>query len=623
MFDQINQQKPPYAMIAGFTLVIIGVRLHLVSNLGSHVPYWDDWMLGFILELYQRHGFDSDLVFFSTSNQHRWIFTKLLNIGLYELNNHQWDPLLPMIFNAVLWGGTGAGLITIAYRCSTEVNAHTLSFFILILWTFPLSLFNALSTIQSMNYFMIWFVLMGCWMVTSRAYSWVWWVGMLFLAAGGLSYAGGILAPIAVTVGCIILWYFSDASYKRQHRVTALFAGAISIFSVHHLFFYSTSGSSKAISLEAFLISLIKTLSWPLSEHMWPALIFILPIVLLGLQVFKHASRHPRLFSFTLFLAGFSLILAVAIAYSRGYAGIGPAGRYYEFMAIYLLANLLALLLLNTGKYGVSLRYARSLSLIWVICVGSSSVTLYKAVSFMVEGRAKLVPAQEQVVSDYVLTKDDRVFRGKKDFEVPFPHKDQLSEFLDKADAGNLLPYQFQRRGMAVAANQNVFTVNGFGATPGGKYRGHENVLGSYNLEHGAQHAKGKYISEVFTADRPFVMIPTLGYLGYPGTSLKLVGENNKDEKVIPDNPEARFANHWKETLVPVPDSRYRIHAVDDSDSIWFAYAAPRSVGRLSYYAHLLLSNAHLIWQFGVLLLVLLNRNVLFSLFSPRLQTRR
>jgi hypothetical protein len=115
----------------------------------------------------------------------------------------------------------------------------------------------------------------------------------------------------------------------------------------------------------------------------------------------------------------------------------------------------------------------------------------------------------------------------------------------------------------------------------------------------------GEYISEIFVAKRPYVMMPVSGYLGFKGTSLTLVGEDNgRIVKVAPRVLSSSLEHEWREILVKAPDKRFRIVAKDESSHIWFAYAAPRSVGRLSYAVDRLIRHGDKIWMFGLLLLI-------------------
>ena len=623
MTDKLNNS--PYLLIAAFTIIVIGVRLYLISTHGSQAPYWDDWIIGLKLNNYLNDGFSINNVFFSTNNQHRWVFTKLLNIGLFNLNHDQWDPLVPMVFNSFVWAATGALLIFIAYRNSQSINAGTFTFFVFVLWIYPLSIFNVLSTIQSLNYFMICFVLVGCWLLTYRAKSIKWAFGLLFIAMSGLSYAGGILAPIVISIISAALALLTKKN-KQQHINTAIGTGAVSLLSVHHILSnISSNASSASTSIISFFTSLAKTLSWPLSEHTWPFLIFILPLLLFSIAVLRKKNQDSQLSRFTLFIGGFSIAIAVAIASSRGQEGLAPANRYYEFMSIYLIANLLALLqLTNLYLHSYKTKFLASLKIVWLLCIFASIDHQLFGLKFLLNEHDSLVPVQESVISEFNHTRNMDVFLNKKFREVPFPHHEQLSKMIIDFERNDIMPYQFQLSDMRVFENEGAFTIHGVGAGRGpiGLYQKQEPVMGSYIPTRGSQNNKGKYITEFFKTKRPYIMVPTQGYLGFPGTTLKLVGKNNKDEKLIPHHKNAFNAHTWTQTIIPAPDSEYSIHATDNSNELWFAFAAPRTVGRLSYYAYQMLNNNRMIWISGILLLAFSLRKRVTLAFTAQSDSR-
>lgn len=604
-------------IVAAFGLIVLGARLLLISNYATYVPYWDDWIIGLKLHNYHNYGFDVENTLFATNNQHRWVFTKLLNIVLFELNHHQWDPFVPMVFNSFIWLATGALLLHIGYRNSHTINSTTFAVFVFILWIFPLSLFNILSTIQSLNYFMIWFVLLGCYLLTSKALTIRWFAGLLSIAAAGLCYAGGILAPIIIAIVSFTLAAFASTE-RRQHLITGMATAVVSVASIHHIFTHLlSSGRVKSTSIDAFLTSLAKNLSWPLSEHTWPFLIMLTPLLLFTIVVLISSTKNHRLSSFTLFIGGFSVAIAVSIAQSRGINGAGPANRYYEFMSIYLIANLLALLQLNNLKprfYPKQLIAA--LSIAWIAVIVGSIEHHINGIRFILKEQQALTPVQESVVSAFAYTRDEAVFLNRKNREVPFNQPTVLAQMISDLEDDDMLPYQFQLRNMKTRDDNQVFIKNGLGATVAGAYRHREPVLGSFNPARGSQNNTGKYISEIFSADRPYVMVPTLGHLGFPNTSLKLVGKNNRDEKILPATLNLSSEHIWQHTIVPAPDSEYSIHASDNSPQLWFAYAAPRSVGRLSYYVYRMFGYGKVILFAGVLLLLFLLRESIFRAFK-------
>ena len=85
----------------GFSLLILGAKLHLINAFGSDVPFGDQWdaEAPSYSELLKGALDPSRLV--ALHNEHRFLFTRLLVLNLFDLNG-QWDPLLQMAVNAFI-----------------------------------------------------------------------------------------------------------------------------------------------------------------------------------------------------------------------------------------------------------------------------------------------------------------------------------------------------------------------------------------------------------------------------------------------------------------------------------------------------------------------------------------
>jgi len=120
--------------------------------------------MGYRMSLYMESGFDPTWLY-GLTNEHRAMFSKLTNFALFKLNNLQWDPYLTMVLDAFLWGAIGVFMICLGFRQRDKINPWFFSILIIVLWTYPLSLFNTLSTIQTYLYYMMIFVLCGFWLL--------------------------------------------------------------------------------------------------------------------------------------------------------------------------------------------------------------------------------------------------------------------------------------------------------------------------------------------------------------------------------------------------------------------------------------------------------------------------
>lgn len=88
--------------VLGAALVVLGARFWLICNYATQVPFLDQWggeglylyrpwLLGQLTwhDLFQRH------------NEHRILFTRLLDLFILNING-QWDSILIMMINTII-----------------------------------------------------------------------------------------------------------------------------------------------------------------------------------------------------------------------------------------------------------------------------------------------------------------------------------------------------------------------------------------------------------------------------------------------------------------------------------------------------------------------------------------
>ena len=106
----------------------------------------------------------------------------------------------------------------------------------------------------------------------------------------------------------------------------------------------------------------------------------------------------------------------------------------------------------------------------------------------------------------------------------------------------------------------------------------------------------GEFQSQALSSSGlPYLEIEVAGDLGEAGLSLELVDlVTGRRTEVLPPN---KVGGQWEACFVRAPAGAFRIIARDASRTGWFAFKAPREVGRLSFWAVVMVR----IWP-GVLL---------------------
>lgn len=594
------------------------------------MPYWDDWGIGGLLYNYHTVGLSFEELT-QDINQHRQVFGKLMSIGLFEMNQQQWDPFVLMIANSITWTASGLFLISIAIKHHHEINPTPIIFLILVLWLYPISLVNAVWGVQSHVYFMVLFAILGCWFAGEPPFSAKWILGIFCVFAGGLTLAGGSFIGVSVATVYLLLTIF-DKPRRNQHLWTCLFAalgGALGLT----LIAIQPGTSAFMANLESFesFLTFAKSMSWPVRTQIWPFFIFLIPIITLVFYVIKDKRSESRLIPFMLSLYGFIFITTIAIAAARSSNGAGPARRYADFLALAFVASSFALVFIQQKKYRLPRLANHSLIVLWVFASILAIPYRMETTFFTIEDRNTTVPYQEQYVRQYINTYDSKKLLGKRPRHVPFPRPESLAKYLIDFEEADILPYSLQKPPELTYNpeqslnewKESAFITNGFHLPVKNISTDHgwdgELVMGSFYEPRGGVKITGNYESNTFEIKRPYAMIPIIGYLGYSGTQLKLVNVISGDEIIIePSIKSSELVEDWREVLVKVKRGYYKLVAEDSSETLWFGFAAPRSVGRLSYLGQKILDMGQIIWLSGVGLLCLINRKKIIYLIQNK-----
>ncbi|MFT6006524.1 MAG: hypothetical protein ACI9SX_001499 [Pseudoalteromonas tetraodonis] len=608
-----------YLLILGISFIVVGTRLEIMGQLASFVPYWDDWDLGgFLLK-----NFNSDLSlhdYVSASNEHRMIFNRLISILVFEANQFQWDPMVMMVVNAIIWLISGLVLIKIALKSSPHLHSPSLLILIFLIWITPISLVNVLWGVQTHTYTMIFFSVCGCWYSGYPPLSKAWWFGILSLIAASLTLAGGTFAAFSVVAVQSVVW-FHDRDTRADSIKTILAALAAALFGLSLILSQPGAHSANDLTIIAALTSFLRVMSWPLSNQIWPALVLACPVILLFWGYLRNQQSMTQIARFSFCLYVFIIAIALAMVYARGRYGFGPSRRYFEFLALGTIASFAALLQLRPLAKTIWLRAYPLLVCAWLIVCVLSIPWIWSTLSYTLDDRNKLVNKQITIVKSYLNTGDREWLRGKPFRQVPFPNKEGFGDFVLDFDKANILPYQIQtadflkydERATITELRRSPFIKNGtLEASSGtfGKRPYQEDVYGSYRPIAGGMAAVGKFTSTIFEINRPYTSIPVIGYFGYPKLSITLINvDTGVRFPVLSKIINSSNAEIWRNILVKLPRGYYRLEAEDQNSKLWVGFATPRSVGRLSFYTQRLINYSDWIWQLGIILLIFSLRN--------------
>jgi hypothetical protein len=623
-----------YLLIFSAIALVVGLRLELLELYALQTPYWDDWRVGAFLNKTHVSGLEfSDL--FRSANEHRMMFNRIWSLALFELNHQQWDPIVWMISNAIIWAISGAVLIGIVQNNAPAASRVALTMFIVLLWAFPFAMVNILWGVQTHTYTMILFSVLGCWWSTDQVFSLKWCFGILCLTAATFTLAGGTFASAAV-IGVSLMSFLATrkSPLKATFLVTAAAAAVPAIIGLS-LIAKLPNHSSQELILGDAVTTFLKTMSWPEVTGLYYAFVFAVPIIVLIVQVFRHGAAPSRFTRLVLSLFAFTVIVALAVAYARGHGGPSPARRYFEFLSLIPLSSLMAIGVISTGIYRINATAIATMLALFIAAFFAGMPLQINAIDYTLKEKAVLAPIQTQITSRYLNTQDPEELLGHPYRHVPFPRVNTLQDILDEMSKADTLPsslqpqpdLQWNPERLEADRVESPFIRNG---TPieidgiiGSDHFG-EPAYGSYNPDKGGEAAVGSFASATVRITRSFAEISYMGDINGPGMSLLLedVGSGTK-YPIVPTIYKPRYSGRhspttWASAFVKIPRGYYRIVAQDNSEVSWLAFGSPRSVGRLSFYSQKLMSYGHWIWKIALFLLLISMRESLINLLSSR-----
>jgi len=609
-----------YFKLFAVVLVIFGSRIWLVHNFGSSVPFWDDWSAadGLFLPWLNTNLTFSDI--FATHNEHRPVFTRLINLFLFILNDRQWAPLAGMVVNALFSTLTAIILIVVVRNRLGHVVENLLLFSIALLWSLPYGWENTLWSFQSAWYLVMLLTLLALWgLLYHENFTWKWWLGAICGFFAFFNVASGFsVFLVIITIKLYLLAV--DHGKRASHLPTLLISIAITSICVMLI----AKTPHQAININEFLWALGSNLAWPWVSYPSLSLLLYLPFFALLVRLISLRHKPSQAELFVLALGGWVILQAIGIAYARGgnvvyIQGAGPNSRYMDILALGIIVNLLAIHLIAQPWYGLPAKVKLRLKFyasLWGLLVVFG---LYSLLSTGVIGG---MPALQWVKArnidhlkhsrDFILTGDINVLKNKPFKHIPYPIPEYLANLLSNMQLRSILPRSLAVPPLLESATQDntAFFPNGFHPSTG-KYQ-KEDTLGSYH--HTGNFTTGHFTSQPIEIKTGFMEIPVAGYLGVKDLRLQLLVKGQNEPVII--TPPILPRKFWVSCYVRTPEQPFQLVAIDNSTELWFAFAMPRGIGTLSYGVMWLLRNGQILFLAGMALLWLIFTPPLLANFT-------
>ncbi len=433
----------PAALVFAFVLV---TQLVLVAAAGTDIPFHDAWDIeGRWLYPTWGDGRLTGAGLVQPFNEHRILWTHLLNLGLFAANG-QWDPLVQCVAIAFLRAACAAGLVW--GFCAPLVGGArwTVAAVVAIAFLPHLAWHTVLWGIQSHTYFALGFSLIALALLGSGPAS----PGRIIggLMAGGaalLAMGPGALVPVA-------LFGMALVRFSERRRIdrggAAQLAAALALLVVALWLRVEAPGGAdwQPAGAGEFLLAAGRTLAWPHVGAPIAALALNLPLLGLVLARVLGRRRASPGEDFVILAGGWSVAVALATAWMRGGGAelaVGVPSRYVDFLIPLPLANAWCALVLAREAAGAWRTRARWLAGAWAAFIMIGWVGLSTEVMRrLILPRARDREAPVRLTRAFQEADSVAVFAGQPRLLVPHPHPEGTvrAVFQDVRMKGKLPP---------------------------------------------------------------------------------------------------------------------------------------------------------------------------------------
>ena len=440
----INHPARMWPVAAAVFLTVLVPQLALVAACGTDIPHHDQWDAEGGLYGAWRDGTLTFSDLLRPWNEHRILWTHLLNLGIFAANG-QWDPLVQMAAVAVLRATCATGLAWAVAKNFATGGRIAVATVMAVAFLPHLAWHHTLWGFESQIDFSLGFSLLALGLLGGETLS----SGRI--AAGLLAGAAGLLAmaPAALVPGALLGLASLRAIEQRRIAAREIWPAAL-LFALAFALRADVPAHAvlRAHSAGEFLKGAWRVLGWPHAETPLGALVVNAPLLLLlGLRLARRRAA-ARGEDFVVLVAGWSVGLALATAWARGGGGElggGVPSRYVDFVVLLPLANVWAAVTLAgetpTPRRSPSMLIAGA----WGVFVIAGGLALTAEVwRGLVRPRARDREAPVRLMRVYQATRDDAIFAGQPHLLVPHPNLAVVRAVLDDPRMKGAFPPSMQ-----------------------------------------------------------------------------------------------------------------------------------------------------------------------------------
>lgn len=569
----------PVFLLAILLVPMMAVRAYLVLRFGSSSPFWDQWdaELDNLLLPYLRGELHFSQ-FFAAHNEHRILFTRLVSLGLFAANGNQFDAKVEMLFNIVPYAAALGTMAWVGMRTLVPAARPFLILGIFALASAPFGWENLIAGFQNQFFILALLSLITIWLASADVLDRRRLPAILICSVLALfTMASGIFAA-AAAAGLVVYRLLAADIDRRRGVLALLLMLAVTVVGLVTLPAPPHGDTFHARSIGQFLEALRNTLAWPLRPRWISVAVLWLPTISLTLAMLRRAltrqsiSRGER---FAFAVAGWVLVQAVAMAYSRGTEVHNVVtSRYTDLLAIGVINNLWLVLHACFGNGSRLPSWGRTtVSAVFIGWIALSSFPTFVAAKGSMQERSIAGAMQEKILATYLRDGDLDALRDTPG-RFPYPDAERIGHVLSRSDAASIMPIEI-RRPLAFP------TDHCSGLEHPGAFAGLPNrpqAIGTYLVDGGDANIIDCSSAPVLVKGGR--MLYFQGGYGPPGVAATLVGKQHTIELVT----QGVTGDRWRPRLLDLPADEYQLHIVDNDPHGWVAVTPPIEAGRLTQF---------------------------------------
>ncbi len=344
-------------------LLVFAGRSALVFHAGSPVPFHDQWIAE--AEQLLVHHAQHTLTwhnFVVPHSDHLHVSTRLIAYGLYRLTG-RWDMLAEMLVNNALIAAAFGWLYCQFRRTAPSAWVGWAAVPFGAWLASPLFYGNALWGFQSsIEILVLTAVVQVIAAASLRGFDRHWVLAFVAGVIGVISFGSGVFASVIAALVCLVR--LREAEAPRRALMAAMVANLAICAGGWLVVRRSPSLGQTGFEAGQILHTILHALSWPDMQPSWFALLLWLPALAATVLIVR-GRPGPWLPAYA--LAGWTLLQIAGVAAIRSAPVPALPPRYYDFLAVGVIANALlchGLLTTSGGRRALRLA-ALALTLAW------------------------------------------------------------------------------------------------------------------------------------------------------------------------------------------------------------------------------------------------------------------